>query len=199
MSAAEYRERIAHAAEQTRRFRRLSHLWRRRLGTLRQAYRRRREQPKVVGVNQVLGGSPRTRLLYAAEQAIRTFRPFYGETGSWDAGYALTNVPDNSYRSDCSWWFTALYRCCGLDDPNGAGYSGGFTGTLLAHGRVVSRRFAETHAGCAVLFGDGDAFHVGIGTGRGATIYQHGQAPIETGTFDQFGPGVLVRYRDYLS
>lgn len=208
MTAAEYRARVATARQHAHHFAKLRNFWRavvrKRVRQAKEAATRRkaRRKPHVVGRNQVRGGSARERLLYAAKVAAKEFRLYYSESGSvYPHLWALTNVPSDSYRSDCSLWFTWLYKTCGLLDPNGGAYGEPviYTGTLLQGGREVSREFAEKHAGCAVIFGSGTGIHVGMSTGEGPTIYQHGQEPVEGGTFDEFGPGVEVRYRDYLS
>ena len=66
---------------------------------------------------------------------------FYSQGGEWDVSHCLTG-PARGHRDDCSSWFTSVYHSCGLDDPNGARYTGGFTGTLGAHGRAITRTSA---------------------------------------------------------
>lgn len=156
-------------------------------------------KPRHVSPNKVRGGRPEKRLLFAARLAEQHYRHYYSEKGTLTLDFGITNVPNDSYRSDCSTAFTALYKACGLHDPNNLHYGGDpYTGTLLEGGKEVSRRFAEYHAGCAVVFGSGTGIHVGMSTGEGPTIIQHGKEPMEGGTFDEFGPGVEVRYRYYL-
>lgn len=201
MDVAGYRKRLKEGEAKEKHFLGLRNAWRKivrkRARQLREAIERRKRnnKPHVVGHNKVQGGSPQERLLYAMEVAHREFRHYYSEAGTWIKGYALTNVPPGSYRSDCSWWFTMVYYACGLKGPN---IEGGYTGTILIEGKEVSRHYAETHAGVAVVFGPGTGFHVGMSTGQGATIYQHGVPEVDTGTFDQFGPGTEVRYRSFL-
>lgn len=144
----------------------------------------------------VEGGNPADRLLYACRYAHKTARLHYLEGGTYRPGFALTNVPTDADRSDCSWWFCELYRICGLRDPL-HGDTTRYTGTILSHGRPVSRRYAEHHTGVAVVFGSGEGFHVGMSTGDGPNIWQHGTPTFRKGTFDEFGPGTEVRYRAF--
>jgi hypothetical protein len=200
VTVEEYRARLVEGKANERHFAGVRNAWRkivrRRARQLREAIQRRkaRAKPHVVGHNQVRGGTPAERLLYAMEVAHREFRLYYSEAGTWVRGCALTNVPSNSDRSDCSWWYTMVRWCCGLEGPS---IAGGFTGTILTEGKVVSREYAEKHVGVAVVFGSGDAFHCGMSTGDGPNIYQHGVPEVDTGTFDQFGAGVEVRYRAF--
>lgn len=143
------------------------------------------------------GGSPTERLLYACRYAHKTARLHYLEGGVYFHGYALTNVPSDEDRSDCSWWYCELFAACGLRDPL-EGLTIRFTGSILEKGRPVSRRYAETHTGVAVVFGSGSGFHVGMSVGNSSTeIWQHGTPTFRKGTFDQFGPGTEVRYRAF--
>lgn len=142
------------------------------------------------------GGSPTERLLYACRYAHKTARLHYLEGGTYLHGWALTNVPSDADRSDCSWWYCELFAACGLRDPL-HGLTIRYTGSILTEGRPVSRRYAETHTGVAVVFGSGVGFHVGMSIGNGPNIWQHGTPTFRKGTFDQFGPGVEVRYRAF--
>jgi hypothetical protein len=52
----------------------------------------------------------------------------------------LGGLGDIPRHADCSSSVTIIYHAAGLRDPNGRGYDGyGYTGTLLAHGRHVTR------------------------------------------------------------
>lgn len=201
MTVAEYRKRLKEGRSKEKHFIGIRNAWRRivkkRALQLKHAIERRKAlaKPHVVGENQVKGGRPEPRLLFAMEYAHKIFRLEYSEAGTWIKGFALTNVPPGgSYRTDCSWWYTMIRYACGLRGPS---IDGGFTGTILTEGKTVDRHYAETHTGVAVVFGTGTGFHVGMSTGHGPTIYQHGVPEVDTGTFDQFGVGTEVRYRAF--
>ncbi len=201
LTVAEYRARLKGGESKEKHFAALRNAWRKvvkhRALQLREALERRkaRNKPHRVSRNKVTGGSSEERLLYAMEVAHRIFRLEYSEDGTWIKGYALTNVPSGGrYRTDCSWWYTMIRYACGLKGPS---IEGGYTGSILVEGKVVDRHYAETHAGVAVVFGSGTGFHVGMSTGHGPTIYQHGVPEVDTGTFDQFGAGTEVRYRAF--
>lgn len=204
LTEAEAEQRLQEARERERRSktRRARNLWRRlvrrRTRQLREAIERRkaRDKPHVVDHRLVRGGRDEERQLYAMRIAHREFALGYFEsTIDWLDGYALTNVPNptaDRHRTDCTWWGLDLKFVCGLGHRI-AGFPR-YTGSILTNGRTVSREYAETHVGVFVVFGSGDGFHAGLTTGKGPTLYQHGRAPIDKGTFDQFGPAVQVRY-----
>jgi hypothetical protein len=201
MTVDEYRKHLVEGQAKEKHFVAVRNAWRKivkhRTLQLKEAVERRKElnKPHRVGRNQIRGGRPEERLLYAMELAHRIFRLEYSEAGTWIIGYALTNVPaGEGHRTDCSWWFTMLRYCCGLKGPS---TSGGFTGTILTEGKKVTREYAEKHAGVAVVFGSGDGFHVAASAGEGTLVYQHGVPEVDTGTFDQFGAGTEVRYRAF--
>lgn len=209
-AVAKRRLREARHREQTARTRKARNLWRRlvkkRTHQLRQAIERRKanQRPHIVVHKHASGGfhltceggTPAERLLYAARYAHRVARLHYLEGGTYLGGFALHNVPSDWDRSDCSWWYCELRRICGLPDPLG-GDTVRYTGSILEKGREVSRHYAETHTGVAVVFGAGTAFHVGMSTGSGPNIWQHGTATFREGTFDEFGAGTQVRYRAF--
>jgi hypothetical protein len=201
MNVEDYRKRLVEGRAKEKHFVSVRNAWRvivkKRALQLKHAIERRKalDKPHVVGKNQVVGGKPQERLLFAMEYAHRVFRLEYSEAGSWIKGYGLTNVPGgHGYRTDCSWWYTMLRYACGLRGPS---ILGGYTGTILTEGKTVSRAYAESHAGVAVVYGSGTGFHVAMSTGKGPTVYQHGVPEVDTGTFDQFGAGVEVRYRSF--
>jgi hypothetical protein len=209
-AAAKRRLREAQHREESAPTRRIRNEWkgivRKREHQLTEVVRRHRreEHPHVVthkhrpgGLHfTVEGGTPTERLLYACRYAHKTARLHYLEGGDYTHGFALTNVPSDIDRSDCSWWYCELFAACGLRDPL-EGDTTRFTGSILEKGRPVSRRYAETHVGVAVVFGSGVGFHVGMSTGTGPNIWQHGTPTFRKGTFDEFGPGVEVRYRAF--
>jgi hypothetical protein len=200
MTVAEYRKRLKTAQSKEKHFVGLRNAWRKvvkhRTLQLKEALERRKAQnkPHRTGRNQVRGGTPQARLLYAMELAHKVFRLEYSESGSWVEGFAITNVPPGGHRTDCSWWYTMLRYACDLKGPS---IGGGYTGTILIEGKPCSREHAEKTAGIAVVFGSGTAFHVAMSTGKGPTVYQHGVPEVDTGTFDQFGASTEVRFRTF--
>jgi hypothetical protein len=153
--------------------------------------------PKVKG-NKVVGGTPEKRLqvcmLASAARCKSGKRPnFYSQFGAFDVQHCLSG-PSHDHRDDCSSWFTSVYESCGLPDPNGTGYTGGYTGTLGTHGKQISREEAKRTPGAAVLFGSSPFHHVeaAIGDGTEHTI-GHGSAPVDMGTFDLLGGPVQFR------
>lgn len=120
---------------------------------------------------------------------------FYSQTGAWDVSHCITGEA-RSHRSDCSSWFTSVYHSCGLSDPNGQGFGGGYTGTLAAHGRNITRNAASQTPGAAVLFGSFPCHHVEMSVGNGTEhTIGHGSPPVDMGTFDLL-PGP-VQFRAY--
>jgi len=197
LTVKEYRAKLKDGKSKMKHFAVLHNAWRK---IVKRRYLRWKDakkadsSPRVVGDNKVIGGKAEERLLYAMEYAHRTFRLYYSESGTWTKGFGLTNVPSDAFRSDCSWWYTMLRYACGLQGPS---LSGGFTGTILSEGKIVTRGYAEKHVGVAVVYGSGDGFHVGSSTGDGPNVFQHGVPEVDTGTFDQFGAGTEVRYRAF--
>lgn len=62
---------------------------------------------------------------------------------------------------DCSAFFTYCYCWANAPDPNGLNYDGaGYTGTLLAHGRVIGP--LEAMPGDAIVYGPGSGWHVAM-------------------------------------
>lgn len=138
---------------------------------------------KIVG-NRVTGGTPRQRLKAAAEHAAFLYasgkRPsFYSQPGAWTVNYGITGEP-RGYRSDCSQWVTSIFHSCGLPDPNGTGYTGGFTGTLKGHGREISR--SQLRPGDLVVYGAGNGHHVEMYVGPGDRSIGHGTSAVDPGS-----------------
>lgn len=139
--------------------------------------------------NQATGGTPQERLKAvalksAANCAAGKRANFYSQPGRWTVDKCLTG---ESYgeRSDCSQWFTSVYKSCGLDDPNGTDFGWGYTGTLVEHGKQIP--YAEP--GCAVIYGSGTGHHVEMYVGPTNQTIGHGSAPIDAGVVDLFGDG----------
>jgi hypothetical protein len=154
---------------------------------------------KIKG-NKVVGGSPEKRLqacmLASAARCAGGKRPnFYSQVGAFDVQHCLTG-PSRDHRDDCSSWFASVFWSCGLPDPNGTGYTGGWTGTLATHGKQISREEAKRTPMAAVLYGSAPFHHVeaAIGDGTEHTI-GHGSAPVDIGSFDML-PGP-VQFRKY--
>jgi hypothetical protein len=151
-----------------------------------------KEHGVTIEGNKVSGGTPAQRLKAcmlrsAANCAAGKRRNFYSQAGSWDVDHCLTGEQYGD-RSDCSSWFTSVYKSCGLDDPNGTRYSGGYTGTLGNHGKSITRSEATKTAGAAILFGYAPYHHVEMAIGDGTTgTIGHGSAAVDRGTFDLLG------------
>lgn len=145
--------------------------------------------------NKVIGGNDHKRLqVAAATSAARCAagkrRNFYSQAGTWDVDHCLTGEP-LGHRSDCSSWFTSVYKTCGLPDPNGSDFHGGFTGTLVAHGHEISREEARNTPGAAVIYGTGVGHHVEFARGDGSErTWGHGSAPVDAGIFNLL-PGTI--------
>jgi peptidoglycan hydrolase-like protein with peptidoglycan-binding domain len=164
---------------------------------------RRNAGPRVVGRNKVRGGTPGWRFRFAAEEAMRRYnagqRPsFYSQAGLYTVDYALTGEP-LGFRSDCSQWVASLFKACGLPDPNGLGFSGGFTGSLAAHGHEISHEQADLERARPVLViwdPNGDSGHVEVYLGANRTI-GHGSPPIAAHSIADFAykPGGPRFYR----
>lgn len=113
---------------------------------------------------------------------------FYSQPGAWDVDHCITGEHYGE-RSDCSSWFTSVYKSAGLPDPNGTDYTGGYTGTLGLHGKVVS--LSKAKPGDAVLYGPYPHHHVEMIVAPGKTI-GHGSAPVDAGVPDLFSDGDFV-------
>jgi hypothetical protein len=133
--------------------------------------------------NKGSGGTPRERVRAVAEAAAANGgrHSFYSQSGTWTVHYAVTGEPWG-YRSDCSQWVTSAYWSAGLPDPNGTGYTGGYTGTLGARGREISR--SEIRPGDLVLFGPFPHHHVELIVDSNGRTVGHGSPPVDHGTID---------------
>lgn len=87
--------------------------------------------------------------------------------------------PDVPHNADCSAYVTWVYFQSGLPDPNGNGYRGGFTGTLVTHGLPVSPH-GPLHIGDLILNGPSafNTTHVSIYIGHGLSS-GHGRFGIQ--------------------
>jgi hypothetical protein len=91
--------------------------------------------------------------------------------------------PAYSALMDCSWYATICYFAGNAEDPNGRGFDGqGYTGTLLAHGRRITRDklkpadlvFYGFHSG-GPAFPTGAPTHVALYAG-GGKVYSMGSS-----------------------
>lgn len=87
--------------------------------------------------------------------------------------------PDVPRHTDCSGYATWVYFQSGLPDPNGLGYNGGFTGTLVAHGNPVPPN-GPLHVGDLIFNGPSasNTTHVSVYIGHGLSS-GHGRAGIQ--------------------
>lgn len=150
--------------------------------------------------NKASGGTRRQRIkavaLRSAAECAAGRRPnFYSQAGAWDIDHCITGEQRGD-RSDCSSWFTSAYRSAQLADPNGNQFRGGFTGTLLTHGKAISR--GSLKPGDAVIYGSGTGFHVEMFVGPSSKTIGHGSAPVDPGIVDLV-PGAQQRYRSYIN
>lgn len=156
--------------------------------------------PHLKGSNLVEGGTVEERFYFWVHQGMKDWRDYYGEYGNEETNpWAITNVPDDTYRSDCSKLSQYACKTIQIPDPTGQNFGPMFTGTVVANCTQVDRAYAESHFGTAVLFGDGNAFHMGLSMAHGDLIVQHGVPELEYGTFDEFGSGTTVRYYKFIS
>lgn len=157
----------------------------------------RQHKITIIG-NQVTGGTKRERLkacaLASAAACASGRRPnFYSQAGAWDVGRCITGETRGE-RSDCSSWVTSAYKSCGLPDPNGNRFGGGYTGTLGSHGRSISR--GDLKPGDLILYGSYPHHHVEMFVGPGTKTIGHGSAPVDPGVVDLIsGPKT---YRSYV-
>lgn len=151
--------------------------------------------PTVKG-NKVSGGTREERwklacLTAAANCSTGRRRNFYSQSGSWDIKHEIAPGPEYGERSDCSQFVTGIAWSCGLPDPNGAGYTGGYTGTLIGqhHGwKLVSYARLQKIGWGYIVYGGGVGHHTEAYVGGGRTV-GHGSAPVDFGVPDLFGDG----------
>lgn len=166
----------------------------------------------VVKGNRVEGGEDFDRWMTCLLASVRNCatadrRNFYSMSGSWDIDHEIVGGPQHGHRSDCSSTVTGWAKACGFDDPNGANWSGGFTGTLVgAHGRwkqVSLEHMLKARRPAFIVYGSGNAHHTEawcpliddngdfIDAMRTAG---HGSDPVDFGTVHLFGSGEVERY-----
>lgn len=204
MTEGEAKRSLEAARQRSLRYAKLRNLWRtkvrRRLHRLRYI---RSHGPRFRG-NRVQGGTLEERIAYLFEHAPPLFRLFYSESGAFAVEpWAIHNVPTDTWRSDCSAWARIVIptvQAIGgiLAAAMGAG-AFFYTGWVVANCQEVSRQYAETHIGTAVVYGSGTGFHMGLSRAQGNATIEHGTANLDYGTFDEFGTGTQVRYYKFLT
>lgn len=156
------------------------------------------------------GPGTREAVIWAALESADKQRDRYSQAGQWSLD-KWPSEPDG-YRTDCSQWYTKQLRHAGVKvDPNGGGWDDGYTGTMLAYGKAVSRNAALPAD--AVVFGAGDGHHTEMmvfpheilsaklnaelkrrGFGRWSTI-GHGSPPVDMGSVDMMSD--MKRFRSF--
>lgn len=93
--------------------------------------------------------------------------------------YVWPPWPDVPHHTDCSGYVAWVYYQSGLPDPNGLGYRGGFTGTLVRHGSAISPN-GPLQIGDLIFNGPSAAntTHVSIYIGHGLSS-GHGRGGIQ--------------------
>ena len=204
MTEAQAMERLSEARRKAARFRRLRNFWRvqvrRRMRRLAEI---RTEGPHLVG-DSVQGGNLPQRLDYLFKVAPALFRLYYSENGNFaDFLWAVHNVPNDTWRSDCSAWARSVVAAVRVLSPNFSAIlvAGGtfYTGWVVEHCKQVDRMYAENHIGTAVVYGTGTGFHMGLSRGQGSATIEHGTASLDYGNFDEFGAGTAVRFYQFLT
>lgn len=161
--------------------------------------------PATVKGNTVTGGaSDRERIVAAEMQAAHLYytgasHRFYSQPGRWTVDHGITGEHPGE-RSDCSQFQTAMYHSAGAPDPNGTGFTSGWTGSLAAHMTEIRRD--QLQPGDQVIYFHGaTSYHVEgwVGNGDGHTTYAqlaaagsplrdrtvgHGSPPVDFGDID---------------
>ncbi len=161
-------------------------------------------RPKVVG-NKVEGGTPKQRWFLSCLTSVANCsngkrRNFYSQEGAWDIDHELVGGPEYGERSDCSSTVTGWAKAAGLGDPNGANWTGGFTGTLISESngwKEVSLEAMRKKGWGFIVYGEGDGHHTEAFTPSQASPDRtsgHGSAPVDFGTVFLFGPSEFQRY-----
>jgi cell wall-associated NlpC family hydrolase len=118
----------------------------------------------------------------------------YGSLSSCGSRWNWPAWPDVPHHTDCSGYVTWVYYQAGLPDPNGLGFTGGFTGTLVTHGIPISPTSADRlRIGDLILNGPSafNTTHVSIYIGKGLTS-GHGRFGIQIHQWN-YRPVVAVR------
>jgi hypothetical protein len=162
-------------------------------------------RPKVNG-NKVEGGTPKQRWFLACLTSVANCsngkrRNFYSQPGNWDIDHELVSGPNFGERSDCSSTVTGWAKAAGLGDPNGANWSGGFTGTLISESngwKRVSLAAMRKKGWGFIVYGPLSAtHHTEAFTPSQASPDRtsgHGSQPVDFGTVFLFGPSEEQTY-----
>jgi hypothetical protein len=146
--------------------------------------------------NKVVGGTPGQRwktclLASVANCSNGKRRNFYSMLGAWDIDHEIVGGPEYGHRSDCSSTVTGWAKACGLPDPNGEDWHGGYTGTLVGQHngwKQVSQHYMETSGKPGyIVYGTGAGHHVEGYLGPGTRTAGHGSAPVDFGVVALFG------------
>lgn len=166
----------------------------------------RKEHGVATEGNNVVGGKPGQRWRVALLASVRNCskgmpqgrRNFYSQSGNWDIDHELVGGPEYGHRSDCSSTVTGWAKACGLPDPNGEDFHGGYTGTLVGQHngwKECSREYMEKSGKPAyVVYGPGSGHHTEGYLGPGDRTAGHGSAAVDFGIVDDFGDGDLRCY-----
>src|SRR5215208_1243893 len=146
--------------------------------------------PSVSGLTRSQRIRCRDRAVQAAKLGLAHKDQLHYTLGSkrWDGiknhrnaqlGKFPTNADCSSFATWCLW--NGLFLRFGLPDlVNGAGWTGGFTGTMLDHGKPV-RHLANVRRGDCVLYGSGPpGNHVTVVVGKQGglpVVVSHGSEP----------------------
>lgn len=155
----------------------------------------RKDHGVVIEGNRVVGGNPRKRWVTACTTSVQNCstgkrRNFYSQAGSWDVEHEISPGPAYGERSDCSQYVTGMAWSAGVPDPNGAAFTGGFTGTLVGQyngWKRVSETSMKAHGWGYVVYGGGTGHHVEAYIGPGERTAGHGSPPVDYGVIDLFG------------
>jgi len=154
-----------------------------------------REHGVTIVGNKVAGGTAaqrwRTACLTSVVNCSSSIRRnFYSQSGSWDINHEIHPGPSYGERSDCSQYVTGMAWSAGLPDPNGANWTGGYTGTLTGQHdgwKLDSEAKMKKKGWGYVVYGEGTGHHVEAYIGPGERTAGHGSAPVDYGIIDLFG------------
>lgn len=131
-------------------------------------------------------------------------RNFYSQTGAWDILHEIVGGPRYGNRSDCSSTVTGWALAAGLGDPNGANWSGGFTGTLRSNSNgwktVSLTHMLAARKPAFTVYGVGDGHHTEAWCPSDTDRYRtagHGSAPVDFGTLYLFGTSEFQTFHIY--
>ncbi len=159
----------------------LKGLWHHAQANLKRA--RKKAQPEPSGGNAAA-------IVDAAKQCEAHSNSYhYSQLGAWRVGI-FPGAEPWGIRSDCSQFVTKCFYHAGVPDPNGAGYGGGWTGTLFEHGTRVS----GPRPGDLCLVGYNPGHHVELVISSDGTTIGHGDRYVNRSSIYNFSPRTLRRY-----